>query len=212
MKILQFIHQMTFSEVNANQSFVRVSKEHEQTVQNIIPRGVHVSFKGKNDGKNLSPNNTFETWPTNSDQIQTIGTIVSNYDVQPGNLIIFEKRENDDNVYVDCIKRDNVISVLRVAKTDFYEILNESVLGAFSFPIQVIFNSVEYSLAIQPNGDLKKRKDAKRDNRHKHIITLDGKNFHDVILNMDGFNIFNVNGQYVIEKNIKNKIVEIEYV
>ena len=203
---------MTFAEVNANQSYIRVSKEHELAVQNIIPRSVHVSFKGKNDGKNLSPNNTSETWPTSSDQIQTIGTIISTYDVQPGDLIIFGKRENDDNIYVDCIKRNNVISVLRVAKKDYYEILNESVLGVFSFPIQLIFNGVGYSFDIKPDGLLEKRKDAKNNDRHKFIITLDSKNFHEVIPNMDDFNIFNVNGQYVVEKNIKNKIVEIEYV
>lgn len=208
MKVLQFIHQMTFSEVNANQSYVRVSKEHEQAVQDIIPRSVHVSFKGKNDGKNLSPNNTSKTWPANSDQIQTIGTIVGTYDVQPGDLIIFEKRENDDNIYVDCIKRNNVISVLKYK--DGYEILNESVLDYFLFPSQVIFDDNKYSFSIKKDGDLEKRKDAKDNGRHKFIITLDDKKFQEVFPNMDDFNIVNINGQYVIEKNIKNKIIEIE--
>ncbi len=209
MKIIQFIHQMNFSEVNANQSYVRVDKDINRQVENIIPRGIHISFKGKYDGNNLSPNSTAVTWPSDSEQIQTIGTIVSTHNVQPGDLIIFEKKENDDNIYVDCIKRDNVISVLKYK--DGYEILNESVLDDFSFPIQVIFDDNKYSFSIKEDGNLGKRKDAKDNGRHKFIITLDDKKFQEVFPNMDDFNIFNVNGQYVGEKNIKNKIVEIEY-
>lgn len=209
MKIIQFIHQMNFSEVNANQSYVRVDKDINLQVENIIPRGIHISFKGKYEGNNLSPNSTAVTWPSDSEQIQTIGTIVSTHNVKPGDLIIFEKKENDDNIYVDCIKRDNVISVLKYK--DGYEILNESVLDDFSFPSQVIFDDNKYSFSIKKYGDLEKRKDAKDNGRHKFIITLDDKKFQEVFPNMDDFNIFNVNGQYVVEKNIKNKIVEIEY-
>ena len=215
MKIRQFIHQMNFSEVNANQSYIRVDKDFTASVQTIIPRGVHVSFKGKNDGKNLSPNNIVKTWPINSDQIQTIGTIVNIYGVQPGDLIIFEKRENDDNIYVDCIKRDNVISVLRRGKSsDYYEILNESVLSQIKFPVKVMFDGGEYSLSIEDVGKVKKRSNSKspQADRTQYNIIIGNKLFHEEIPNMDDFNIFNVNGQYVIEKNIKNKIVEIEYV
>lgn len=211
MKIIQFIHQMNFSEVNANQSYVRVDKDINKQVENIIPRGIHVSFKGKKDGQNLSPNNKSETWPSRSEQIQTIGTIISTYNVQPGDLIIFEKRENDsDVVYVDCVKRDNVISVLKCANSDYYEILNERVLEQFNFPNDVICDDNKHEIRIAEDGDLEKRKDAKNNGRHKFIITLSDKNFHDVIPNMDDFNIVNINGQYVIEKNIKNKIIEIE--
>ena len=210
MKIIQFIHQMNFSEVNANQAYVRVDKDINKQVENIIPRGIHVSFKGKKDGQNLSPNNKSETWPSPSEQIQTIGTIISTYNVLPGDLIIFEKRENDsDVVYVDCIKRDNVISVLKYK--DGYEILNESVLKQFNFPNDVICDDNKHEIRIAEDGYLEKRKDAKDNGRHKFIITLDDKKFQEVFPNIDDFNIFNVNGQYVVEKYIKNKIVEIEY-
>lgn len=211
MKIIQFIHQMNFSEVNANQSYVRVDKDINQQVENIIPRDVHIAFKGKYDGNNLSPNSTAVTWPSDSDQIQTIGTIVSTHNVQPGDLIIFEKRENDDNIYVDCIKRDNVISAKRISKkVDSYEVLNDEVVDKITFPINAMFDGVEYSLTINNVGMLKKRPKSQKPPRKQFEITIDNKNFHDVIPNMDDFNIVNVNNQYVIEKNIKNKIVGIE--
>ena len=213
MIIRQFIHQMNYSEVKDLQSYVRVSVNLVGEVEMIIPRDTPITFKGKYDGKDLSSTKrnaaTFPSFKNGKPnyEIGTIGTIVSTYNVQPGDLIIFEKRENDDKIYIDCIKRNNVISVLRRAKnSDYYEILNESVLEGIKFPVKAMFDGVEYSLSIEDDGSVKKRSNSKSQNalRPQYKIKIGNELFHKIIRNMDDFNIFNIEGQYVIEKNIKN--------
>ena len=215
---------MNFSEVTGRQSHVTVAIDLIKEVEKIIPRDTHITFMGKYDGKDLSsPEKDKYTFPsikkkssgqTTNNEIQLIGKIVSTYNVQPGDLIIFEKREDNDNIYIDCIKRDNVISVLRWAKNiDPYEILNDSVLDKINFPVKAMFDGGEYSLSIKKVGNAKKRTKSKSKQalRTQYEIKIGNKHFYEVIPNMDDFNIYNINDQYVIEKNIKNKIVEIEY-